>query len=51
MENIRRKHWSDNVGWEIAQVMHHNVSLQPKKTIHATRFLAISCDEVMTIDN
>jgi hypothetical protein len=22
-----------------------------KKTIHATSFLAISCDEVMTIDN
>jgi hypothetical protein len=31
VENIQRKHWNDNVGWEIAQVMHHIASLQLKK--------------------
>jgi hypothetical protein len=28
VENIQGKHWNDNVGWEIAQVMHRIVSLQ-----------------------
>jgi hypothetical protein len=46
-----QKHWSENVGWEIAKAIHHIVFFITKKVISATRFLVMSCNEVMIVDN
>jgi hypothetical protein len=44
-------HWSVNVSWTFAEFMHMQVQEVIVKAIQATQFIAVSCDEVTTIDN
>jgi hypothetical protein len=49
--NHPSKHWSECVGWEIIQSLHHVVLIAIKKVILALSFQSISINERNTIDN
>jgi hypothetical protein len=51
LPGIPKLHWSDNAGWEMADAMFGQVLKQNKVVIQSANYLAISCDEVTTIDN
>ncbi len=44
-------HWSNNVGWTFVEFMHMQVQEAIVKAIQITQFIAMSCDEITTIDN
>jgi hypothetical protein len=46
-----RKHWSEPAGWEIANALAHVISEKMKETLVKANYVAISCDEVTTVDN
>jgi hypothetical protein len=46
-----QRHWSDNSSWDMARHMNLQVIQKMKETIQATRYFAVSCDEVTTADN
>jgi hypothetical protein len=46
-----RKHWSEPAGWEIAHVLVHVVCDKIKEALAKANYIAISCDEVTTVDN
>jgi hypothetical protein len=51
VKNSPKKHWSNNAKWEITQALQYILLTTTKEDIYGPRFLAIYCDEVMTIDN
>jgi hypothetical protein len=44
-------HWFDNDGWTLVNFIFMQVQEATLKAIQSTKFLAISCDELTTIDN
>jgi hypothetical protein len=51
VENCPYKHWSDSIGWIMAEAI-HNVVLQTTKIVmQKSPFISMSCDEVTTINN
>jgi len=44
-------HWCDNSGWVMAFYMYKQVTNEMRRLIVATRYIAISVDEVTTVDN
>jgi hypothetical protein len=44
-------HWFDSDGWTLVKFIFMQVQEATLKAILSTKFLAISCDEVTTIDN
>lgn len=52
--NTPQKHWSNSNGWvmaELISVMYDEVKDAIKKEISYARFIAMSADEVTTVDN
>ena len=47
---LPKKHWSDGVGWELAECLYKQVQAKTKAVMKATRFFSITCDEVSTLD-
>jgi hypothetical protein len=45
--NPPSKHWSECVGWEINQSLHHVVLIATKKVILALNFQSISINEAI----
>jgi hypothetical protein len=45
------KHWNDNIGWEIATTMHYIVIAITEFYVREMRYIAISWDEVIVINN
>lgn len=48
---LLKHHSSDNVGWLMVECMHKKYNKKLKKIIVSFKYLALSCDEVITIDN
>ena len=48
---LRKKHWSDSAGWELANCLFTQLQLKTKKIMEKARFFSISCDEVSMLDN
>jgi hypothetical protein len=44
------KHWSEPARWEIANALAHVISKKMKETLVKANYVAISCDEVTTVD-
>ncbi len=44
-------HWFDSNGWTLINFIFMQVQEATLKAIQSTKFLAISCDELTTIDN
>jgi hypothetical protein len=51
MPNLSKKHWGDNAGWMIAEYLHKQVMVKSREVLSAAKYLAITCDEVTTLDN
>jgi hypothetical protein len=51
MPNFSKKHWGDNYGWLIAEYLHKQVMVKSREVLSAAKYLAITCDEVTTVDN
>lgn len=49
--NNPSKHWSTSSGWEMADYMYEEVKGAIKNEISTARFVAMSADEVTTVDN
>lgn len=45
------KHWFVDSGWEMAEALAHVVSETTKSTLREATFIAVSADEVTTIDH
>ncbi len=50
IKNMPRKHWFDNVGWEMVESIHDVVLECTKEVIKESPFLALFVDEVTTFD-
>ena len=48
---IPKCHWSDNASWSMAEAMYAQVLNKTQMIKLATRYIALSCDEVSFIDN
>jgi hypothetical protein len=46
-----KKHWNGIIKWEIVEHVHNQVFATNKSTIQVTRFVALTCDEVTTLNN
>lgn len=51
MPHLSIKHWSDNSGWMIADYLHAQVMRRAKEVLASAHYIAITCDEVTTVDN
>jgi hypothetical protein len=51
MPHLSKKHWSDNFGWLIAKYLYRQVMMKVVEVLAAARYVAITCDEVTTMDN
>ncbi len=51
VENTPKKHWNNNVNWEIAKVQHCIILITTKVVVHVMRYATISCDDATMIDN
>jgi hypothetical protein len=51
MPNLSKKHWGDNSGWLIAEYLYKQVMVKSRDVLSAAKYLAITCDEVTTLDN
>jgi hypothetical protein len=49
--HLPRKHWSEPAGWEIAHAIAYMISDKIKEALSGANYIAISCDEVTTVDN
>jgi hypothetical protein len=45
------KHWSNTSGWEMAESLYSVVQNRTKVVVSGTKYLSLSCDEVITVDN
>jgi hypothetical protein len=50
-KHLPKKHWSDNLGWELVEHMHLVVFEKLKDTVKSARFIAISCEEMTSCDS
>jgi hypothetical protein len=48
---LEYEHWSDNFGWLIAKYLYRQVMMKVVEVLAAARYVAITCDEVTTMDN
>jgi len=48
---LSKHHWSDSPIWVMVECMHKQIIKKVKKIITSSKYLALSCDEVTTIDN
>jgi hypothetical protein len=51
LKNNPKKHWSDTTRWEITKPVDNQVLATNKFVIQATKFVALTCVEVVTLDN
>jgi len=51
MPHLSIKHWSDNSGWMIADYLHAQVMRRAKEVLASAHYIAVTCDEVTTVDN
>jgi len=49
--NLPRMHWSDSSAWQMAESMYCQVKEVIKRKISTAHFVAITCDEVTSVDN
>jgi hypothetical protein len=45
-----KNHWNDFIGWVMAECLHKKM-IKHMKEVAGSKYLALSCDEVTTIDN
>ena len=45
------QHWCDGSGWQIAEYMYAELQLTMKKLVQEARYIAVTVDEVTTVDN
>ncbi len=48
---LLKHHSNDYVGWLMVECMHKKYNKKLKKVIVSFKYLALCCDEVITIDN
>jgi hypothetical protein len=48
---LPKPHWSDSLGWVMIECMHKQIIKRVKEVIASSKYLALFCDEVTTIDN
>jgi hypothetical protein len=48
---LSKHHWNDSTEWVMAECMHKQVIKRVKEVITSSKYLALSCDEVTTINN
>jgi hypothetical protein len=48
---LPKHHWNDSLGWVMVKCMHKQVIKKVKEIIVIFKYIALSCDEVTTIDN
>jgi len=46
-----KKHYIDTIGWEIAKHFQNQIMATSRVVIHKAMFVALTCDEVTTLDN
>jgi hypothetical protein len=51
MPHLSKKHESDNSGWLITKYLYRQVIRKVVEVLAATRYVSITCDEVITMDN
>ncbi len=51
VKNGSKKHWFDTSGWGMVEVMHVVLLKATKATFVVAPFIAVSANEVTTIDN
>jgi len=49
--NLPKMHWSNSSAWQMANSMYNQIKEAIKKQIVDAHFVALTCDEVTTIDN
>jgi hypothetical protein len=51
MPKNSKKHWNDSSNWIIVEFMHHEMMKATKVTMEVVWYVALSCDNVSTVDN
>jgi hypothetical protein len=51
LKNNPKKHWIGTTRWEITKHVDNQVLATNKFVIQATKFVALTCVEVVTLDN
>jgi hypothetical protein len=51
MSKNSKKQWSDNSSWTMAKFMHQEVLRVTRAIVGVARYVALSYDEVFTMDN
>ncbi len=51
VKSVSRKHWSDTLGWGMAEVMHIILLEVTKTTFVVAPFIVVNADEVTIINN
>jgi hypothetical protein len=46
-----KKNWSDSYGWTMEKFIHQVVMKAIRVTIQVAHYIALNCDEILTIDN
>jgi hypothetical protein len=48
---IPKKHWIDGAHWEMVEHMHNEMKKAIKAIIQNAKFVSLTCDEVISMDN
>jgi hypothetical protein len=51
LKSTPNKHYNDSLGWEIVEHLHNQILSTIKIAIWGAKFVALTCDEVITLDN
>jgi len=46
-----KNHWNDFIGWVMVECLHKKMIKNMKEVVAGSKYFALSCDEVTTIDN
>jgi len=51
VKHVQKKHWCDNLGWDMAEVVHTIVMQTIKLALKKDNVFILSFDEITSIDN
>jgi hypothetical protein len=51
-QKLSKKHnWFDNTGWTMIEILHDIIIATTTKVVSSTKCIAMSCDEVISVNN
>jgi hypothetical protein len=50
MKDFPRTHWSNSIGWEMANYIHELMVKETRDSVQVAKFISFSCDEITILD-